>query len=69
MAAMTIPLRSIPTLAVSIAALAFVAWISAQTPRSNSLYADPSPARERAVASDVGQQAAATPQSAPAARG
>jgi len=39
-----IPLRTIPTLAVSLAALAFVAWAAALTPHSNSLYADRSPA-------------------------
>jgi len=61
-----IPLRSIPTLAVSISALAFVAWISSHSLRSTSLYADPSPARERAAASESIPQVAASP---PAARG
>ena len=38
-----IPLRAIPTLAVSLAALAFVAWATVLTPHSNGLYADRSP--------------------------
>jgi hypothetical protein len=39
-----IPLRSIPTLAVSLAALMFVAWIAAMSLGSSGLYADPPPA-------------------------
>jgi hypothetical protein len=35
-----IPLRSIPTLAISIAALAFVAWIASLSLGSAHLYAD-----------------------------
>ena len=44
LSAIMIPLRAIPTLAVSILALAFVAWAEGMSPRSNSLYADTSPA-------------------------
>ncbi len=38
-----IPLRAIPTLAVTLAALAFVAWVTVLTPHSTGLYADRSP--------------------------
>ena len=38
-----IPLRAVPTLAISLLTLAFVAWAEVQSPRSNSLYAATSP--------------------------
>ena len=45
-----IPLRSIPTLAISICALVFVAWIASRNLASSGLYADPSPPSVAAAA-------------------
>ena len=39
-----IPLRSVPTLAISLAALVFVAWMASMGLRSGGLYAAASPA-------------------------
>jgi hypothetical protein len=39
-----IPLRSIPTLAISLGALLFVAWMASMSLRSGNLYADRAPA-------------------------
>jgi len=43
-------MKQAATLAVSLAALAFVAWAAALSPRSNNLYAAPSPAVAAAAA-------------------
>ena len=48
-----IPLRSIPTLVVSFAALAFVAWGAALSHGSGGLYADPPSSRDSPAAASA----------------
>jgi hypothetical protein len=52
-----IPLRSIPTLAISFAALLFVAWMTSGMLRSGSLYAERAPTQGAALI-DPGPQSA-----------